>query len=468
LPVNWDYETEVCVVGAGAAGPTVAMEAHRAGAKTLVLEKLSKPFGDIAYSGGLVQAAGTSVQKSLGVIDSADRMYELWMTISPMAPSEKIKLIADGSADALEWLISLGVEFPAIIGQTPGLTYGGLEHEPELAAKIPPVPRAHGCVGRGMGLHEALLRQVRDRGLDILTNTRGHELIADCNGEIIGVKAKTKRKLLCIKAKRGVAICSGHFIWNKELMRLYVPEYMHLPTVTAPALEGDGMIMAQARGADVENVTHMRPNMGVQHRPGKALLIHNHTPFILVNKEAKRFVYDHAKYGVLGKALAQQPDGVCFMLFDKAGHALRSASNRTKRMAGIENRVIKAAGTIAELANAIGLDPVALEKTVTAYNENAKLGKDPEFGSTQYLQAICTPPFYALKIQFVTVSPSGGLKTNSKAQVVDVFGRVIPRLYAAGSVTALYREYPGAGASFAKAFVFGRIAGRNVAHETLS
>lgn len=62
---------------------------------------------------------------------------------------------------------------------------------------------------------------------------------------------------------------------------------------------------------------------------------------------------------------------------------------------------------------------------------------------------------------------TGGLVINAKAQVIDVFGKVIPRLYAAPFVAGGTHPYVsvGGGHHVAYALCFGRIAGKNAAIE---
>lgn len=474
LPKKWDYETEVAVIGAGAAGPTVAIWTHSEGAKVLILESMSEPSGDMAISGGFVYAAGTSVQKALEVKDSADRMYKLYIAACPKVnrkEADKMKIIADGSAQVIEWLTSLGVKFPAVIG-LPGLTYGGIEILPEYAALVPPTPGAHSCEGGGKAMHDTLVREVRDRGIKIVTETRARELIADAQGEIIGIKAERKGKALHIRAKKSVVICTGHFAHNKKLMAMYAPEYADFPTFTAPGLVGDGLIMAQAHGAAIANICDCRANIGSPYKPGIALLVSRGNPCILVNKRGKRFINDHAGYSPLAKAILEQEDSICFVIFDEAARKARGGNIlhpclSPDMSSEIEQGMVKTASTIGELAKKIGVDLETLENTFASYNENAKSGKDPEFGVTHFVEPINNPPFYAIKGVPAIGSPTGGLLTNRKAQVLNVFGKVIPKLYAVGSVASLYPGYPGSGSHLASIFVFGRIAGRNAAQNPL-
>ncbi|MBP7529776.1 MAG: FAD-binding protein, partial [Syntrophorhabdaceae bacterium] len=60
----------------------------------------------------------------------------------------------------------------------------------------------------------------------------------------------------------------------------------------------------------------------------------------------------------------------------------------------------------------------------------------------------------------------GGLRINTNAQVVDVFGAVIPHLYAAGEVAGGVHGSNRLGCNATtECVVFGRIAGKNSAKE---
>jgi succinate dehydrogenase/fumarate reductase flavoprotein subunit len=75
------------------------------------------------------------------------------------------------------------------------------------------------------------------------------------------------------------------------------------------------------------------------------------------------------------------------------------------------------------------------------------------------------PPYYALELWPCLFNTQGGPKRNAGAQVLDVWGRPIKRLYSAGELGSLWhRNYPGAG-NVSEALAFGRIAGKNAAAE---
>jgi len=137
------------------------------------------------------------------------------------------------------------------------------------------------------------------------------------------------------------------------------------------------------------------------------------------------------------------------------------------------------ANTLEGLAQAIGVDPSRLAATMAAYNA-ACVGDPGRFDATccdglraadalqppksNWARAICQPPFLAWPLIGAVAYTFGGIATNDKAEVLRA-GAPFPGLYAAGEITGhFYGSAPNA-VSVLRAFVFGRIAGREaVAH----
>src|SRR5262245_48911879 len=72
---RFDLEADVVVVGHGAAGGSAAIEAARAGAEVLVLERASRGGGAAALSTGLTYfGGGTRIQRACGFEDTAADM----------------------------------------------------------------------------------------------------------------------------------------------------------------------------------------------------------------------------------------------------------------------------------------------------------------------------------------------------------------------------------------------------------
>ncbi len=117
------------------------------------------------------------------------------------------------------------------------------------------------------------------------------------------------------------------------------------------------------------------------------------------------------------------------------------------------------------MAQKMGVDPKVLQATLDRYNEFAAKKEDPDFGKTTFTQLINKPPyFFGKETQDVHFS-CGGLRITPNAEVVDVNGKVIPGLYAAGETTGgIHGTNRAGGNALIENFVFGRIAGQQAAN----
>src|SRR3954469_17125319 len=76
-------EVDVVVVGFGIAGACAALEAARAGARVLLLERAAEYGGTSAMSGGhFYLGGGTAVQQATGIEDSPEEMFAYLMAVS--------------------------------------------------------------------------------------------------------------------------------------------------------------------------------------------------------------------------------------------------------------------------------------------------------------------------------------------------------------------------------------------------
>jgi len=125
------------------------------------------------------------------------------------------------------------------------------------------------------------------------------------------------------------------------------------------------------------------------------------------------------------------------------------------------------ADTIRELATKVGRAPDALEETVNRWNQFCANGKDLDFGRTANLTPIKDPPFYAIRCFPACLNTQGGMRRNTKSQVLDIEGKPIPRLYAAGENGDIiwawvYQCMSNVGGA---SYGYGRVAGKNAAAE---
>ena len=122
--------------------------------------------------------------------------------------------------------------------------------------------------------------------------------------------------------------------------------------------------------------------------------------------------------------------------------------------------------SLEEISKWIGAPSDSLRKTVDEYNKSCDQHYDELFvKDPQYLQALRTPPFYAIRAGGAVLGTTGGIKINNKMEVLDKAGDPIPGLYAAGADTGGWESdtycavLPGS--AFAFAMNSGRIAAEN-------
>jgi 3-oxosteroid 1-dehydrogenase len=179
----------------------------------------------------------------------------------------------------------------------------------------------------------------------------------------------------------------------------------------------------------------------------------------------------------------------CWLIFDARFRAKFSAGgfmpteimpDRKIPIDSWDHYIFKA-DTIEALAQKIKIPLDALRKTVTNMNGYAKQGADPEFGRggnaydrffgdptstpNPSLGTIENAPFYAVPINLGDLGSKGGLKCDAQARVLDVSGRPILGLYAAGNASGspFGNCYPGAGGTIGPALTFGFVAANDIA-----
>lgn len=465
---HWDITTDVLVAGSGAAGISAAIDAARAGAKVLVVEKLNKLGGSSAMSGGVIYAGGgTALQKALGYEDSVEDMYHYIAESGRKHPHlDKIQVYCEESVAHFDWLLANGVpykeEFSASKGlafNEAGLYYSGSEEAWPWRDRFKPVPRGHvpwekGHQG-GRKLMEALIASANALGVKSMKRVSAERLVLEDDGRVVGMIADVQGKRTRIRARRGVVLACGGFIHNREMVRLYAPELYDCSVPWANAGDlGIGIRMGMGAGAAA-----LRMDQGFA--IGPIYPPENTIAGIAVNENAQRFTTEEGYHAVMGNDVTYKHNGVAYFICDKT----------SDRPAGSDGQpLIAEADTIAELEQKAGFPEGSLQMTVDYYNRHARKGQDPMFHkSKKYLSAIDKPPFkvYDLSVDRAQYSSHtfGGLQTLPNSQVVNIWGDAIPGLYAAGRTTSGLPTSPyiASGISVGDCTFFGRKAGQSAA-----
>jgi len=455
-----ETSTDVLIVGGGLAGLCAAIEAARAGAEVMLLEKLTECGGSSVLSGGLLAFAGTDMQKTAGIEDDDTRLYDDLRRAGQYRNVDAlVRTYVANQMAAYQWLQSLGTKFISV----------------ELAAGHS-APRAHSL--RSIDFMAMMEQRAREAGrVSIVFDAAAERLLRDGeSGRVQGVVARIAGKATNIRARRGVVLAAGGFARNADLVNLFVPHQAKCVVYCGAGATGDGLRMAWALGADLRDVAHVKGTFGFHpdtgKTPGRDWSKHSvYRGAILVNKRAQRYVDESISYKLLGDAVLAQPDAMSFQIFDQG---VMDTSSDTAPLFKFKEALalgrLLSEPTLEALARRIGLDPQTLVATVERYNSFVRNGRDEEFGRTGLssgygnLVELQRGPWYAYPSTSGLIATYCGLSVDAETRVIDVFGGAIPGLFAAGEVTGGFHGVAYmTGSSLGKCVIFGRIAGQNAA-----
>ena len=469
---QWDQETDVAIVGFGAAGSCAAIEARGQGMSVEVFEVASSHGGSAWWSGGEVYVGGnggTSVQQEHGFDDQTDdfRTY-LTMSGGPAADTDRIELYAQNAVGHFEWLKSQGVNFKGTY--LPGkwiepttddtLIWSGNEKAWPFSANAKPAPRGHTVQFKGWGGGKLLMDKLCEKAVELGANVhyshRALSLITDEKGAVKGLVVRSDGQPRFIKTRKGVILAAGGFIGNQDMVKRFVPQALACQQqVTGGNDDGAGIRMGISVGACTLNMQEFFATLPFF--PPESLV-----KGIFINERGQRFINEDTYHGRVAHYVLRQPNGKVWLLVDN------EIFGRPMLQPNIE---IAAVGeTWSEVEEQLELEPGSLTSTVEEFNRHAGNQQDPYFHkAAEWLKQLTTPPFAALSYctgDFEAHAFTlGGLATRPGGEVLNADGQAIPGLYAAGrSACGLPRWGEGyaSGLSLGDSTFFGRQAGLSV------
>ena len=276
------------------------------------------------------------------------------------------------------------------------------------------------------------------------------------------------------------------FEYDEAALKTYLPLY---PCVSYgnPDNTGDGIRMAVGAGADLWH-------MAILGGSWKARFPDFPTAFgvgfgessLIVDQSATRFAAETQLGGYDGIWNAVQYDPAnntwpripAYLIFDEkrrldsrlvptafgAAGPIGMYAWSEDNSAEIERGWITRANTIAGLASKLDLDADTLDRETVKFNNYARRGEDADFGrAAESMLPVDQPPYYAMLLWPGLNNTFGGPRRNARAQIIDLHGEPIPRLYSAGELGSVYVQYPQGGANLGECIAFGRIAGERAA-----
>ena len=480
------YAADVVVVGAGASGKAAALAALQAGAQVIQIEK----HVTYRYSGGIIAAIDSRLQKQLGIKVDKNRLITALMKWGANKPDQRLlRLWADHSGPMLDWLMEMtdAAGIQTLMYQWPQPAGYDMDNEPYEEF---PVGHLHSD-GTSRVLNHSLAldlvqQQAQALGLDLRYQTRAVRLLKNDAGRVNGLVAKDKAgRYIRIDARKAVVLCTGDYGNHPAMMDKYCPVAAEVARVNnifmtrnedlrrapEPLNVGDGHLMAMWIGGVMEP----GPHAPMSHAALGPLGV---DPFLRINIRGERYENEDVPGQHTANALARQPGKKAWQIFDgKWESQIGRMGIGLGRFYEINNMVRSRfadsavqADSIQALAAKIDVPADALAATVARYNALATAGEDVDFGKrTERMTAIDTPPFYAgLLIQeFLVVL--GGLNVNTRLQLLDTDGRVIPGIYLAGNTVGnrFAVDYPTMcpGLSHGMAWTYGRLSGMYAAAE---
>lgn len=474
-----DDRWDLIVVGGGNAGLPAAIFAAQRGARVLVVEAAGAVGGTLFLSSGQMSAAGTRLQRSMGIEDSWQLHYDDIMRISTgTADPVLVRLAVEHAAPAFDWLTDHGFEV------RDGHPVTGTTHDPYSRPRY-----AWGYEG-GLSILQVLTKQLRplvEAGkVGVLLQTRVTALIQERDGTVGGVVTRNEQGETARHLGRHVALTCGGYTENAAMYEKYegVKDYSQM---TYPFSQGAGYELALAAGGHVRGGQNHVPLFGAilsgYEYPAPMLATARHFPGdrppweIYVNKAGRRFICEdmlsHTEYE---RGLGAQPDERCWAVFDEAiyraapplvGRGFNSPwtpEDTAEAFASGAPNFFRAA-SLEALAHAAGIDPAGLAATVSTYNAaQAGRRRDP-FGRKHLPLPIATAPFHAVQIQSWNLTSYAGVAVDGQLRVIREDGRPIRNLYAAGELLGMGQLMGRAvcgGMSVMPALALGRLLGHSI------
>lgn len=500
IPSRWDIETDVVVVGYGYAGAVAAIEAHDAGCRSIILEKMPQPGGISICSGG-----GSRIARNA---ESAFRYLKA--TCGGTTPDAVLHAFAEGMTGIQDRMAELArvsggrletVEYPGnypvegfrdlgfvMVGEIPG--FDAARH----------YPRARGLRG-GARHFKVMDDNIAKRKIPVSLETPVERLIQAPDGRVVGVVARRQGQRLTVHASRGVILACGGFEAAEDLKLQYL---QGTPILSAAVRgnTGDGIRMAQAVGASLWHMWHYHGTYGFRH-PDRAYPFgirpwrlpdwnpeypaprSMEMPWIVVDRNGRRYMNEYPPYlHDMGHRPMEHYDPVALnfpripstLIFDEEGRKQHPmgipAFNDVEafyewspdNLKEVELGILKRAETLEQVASAIGASPQQLRETVERWNRTCADGADREFGRpVQSLRPIATPPFYFGSVWPVVSNTQGGPVHDEHWRILNPFGDAIPGLYEAGELGGIFGFLYLAGGNLAECYIGGQRAARHAA-----
>lgn len=441
-----DYSTQIVVIAGGPAGLAAACQAAEDGADVILVEKRAT-VGGAANMGMGILGIGTWHQKRQMQDVSVEKAFRMFMEYTHYnVDARLIKRYFEQSAETVEWLESMGVEFE-----------GAFKYftKSEPTWHIVKTGRQIGP-GAAQFMNRAMQAHAKELGVQFLMETSAKRILKDEEGKVCGVLCQDKSGKEIEIACQAAIVATGGAGSNKEMIHEETGYTwgQDMFSFAVPGCEGDGLRMAWEAGADHVPV-RIEQAAGFPGLSGLSSSVVNilTQPNLVVNQLGKRVmdeeqiqnttflsnIASHQKgrviYSIIDSSIARYymehgVEEICLVRPDADVSDFDKAVERAKAK-GTAGLYI--ANTIEELAEQLGIDKETLANTVSDYNEYCISGDEEFYKVKRYMRPLVEGPYYAAAIRPGGYGTVGGIRINENCEACDAEFMPVPGLYAAGA-----------------------------------
>ena len=446
-------DTDVTVVGGGAAGIATVLRLQEKGYKTTLIEKDSEIGGSLRYYANSGQIVAGSTKLNLEDIDSAGTLAEDITAYTNQTNSPTLTQVFENKiGETVDWQSKiLGITFDKKTGYIPtdGLALNSVMLYDESSGDI----------------DELLQKEVKVSGSSVYTNTGIIELRYDEEGKVIGVRAKKSNGDIIETTSKYVVLATGTSAGNLNL----IPErdrnsnYLGLNTNTGDALAlakdeehpyqiEDGSVVYNYLGYSVRDIT-LDAYLATKSILSKGV--------VLVNNTGERFIDETEPYNQISEAIHNQNNATSYLVMNEEVYQewkkkLLSTATITKAeekyLQSMYGIVPFSGETLSEAAVSADLDTQKLLETISYHNFEIEASSTNLMGKIDPEKPTCIIPLN--KYRYET---TGGLKVDDHLNLLDGSGQAKTNVFAVGSIAGnVFGEKMPGGAGLAWAFVSGK------------
>lgn len=445
--------TDVTVVGGGAAGIATVLRLQEMGYKTSLIEKDSEIGGSLRYYANSGQIVAGSTKLNLFDIDPSEPLAEDIAAYSNQTNNAALtQILEDNIGETVDWQSKiLGITFDKKTGYIPtdGLALNSVMLYDESSGEI----------------DELLQKEVKVSGASVHTNAGIIGLRYDEEGKVIGVRAKKSNGDIIETTSKYVVLATGTAAGNLNMIpdRDHNSNYLGLTTNTGDALAlakdtehpyqiEDGSVIYNYLGYSVRDIT-LDTYLATKSILSKGVA--------LVNNTGERFIDETEPYNQISDAIHNQNNATSYLVMNEEVYQewkkkLLSTATITKSeekyLESMYGIVPFSGETLSEAAVSADLDAQKLLETISFHNLEIDASSTNIMGKIDPEKPTCIIPLN--KYRYET---TGGLKVDNHLNLLDGNGLAQPNVFAVGSVAGnVFGEKMPGGAGLAWAFVSGK------------